>query len=128
MNKKISLLIYIILSMLLLIGCKSKEVKALDILDLVQKNYISIQINDKKIEKGSNQQYLIDDFIPKLSRYTLQSYEEELPETYSYKVDITYKDNSKITLLDNVYLAVNDVKYKILDGTIYLNKFYDFIE
>lgn len=128
MKSKITLLLYVILSMLLLIGCKSKEVNTADILDLVQSNYISIEIKDKKIEAGSKQQYLIDDFIPKLSRYTLKSYEGEIPETYSYKVDIISKDNSIITLLDNKYLFVNDVKYEILDGEIDLNKFYKFIE
>ena len=128
MNNKITLLVSIFLIMLLLIGCKSKEVNASDILDLVQSNYISIKINDKTIETGSKQQYLIDDFIPKLSRYTLKSYQEELPETYSHRVDITYKDKSTITLLDNKYLVVNDVNYEILNGKIDLNTFYNFIE
>jgi hypothetical protein len=108
-------------------GISPKKINASKVVNLVQSNYKSIRINDKQIDEGTNNQYLIDDFIPKLSRYTLKVYDGELPNSYSYKVSIEGKDGSNIILLDNNYLLVNNSKYKILDGTINLNKFYNFI-
>ena len=81
-------------------------------------------MNDKKIESGTKHQYLIDDFIPKLSRYTLKKYNGELPKDYSYKVDIKRNDGSEIILFDNNYLVVDSSKYQIIEGNIDLNKFY----
>ncbi|MGY0371973.1 hypothetical protein [Clostridium sp. JNZ J1-5] len=105
-----------------------KKINASKVINLVQSNYKSITINDKRIEAGTNSQYLIDDFIPKLSRYTIKIFEGELPKNHLYKVDIKSKDSSIITLLDNDYLVINNGEYKILDGTIDLSKFYSFID
>ena len=109
----------------IILGVIPKKINASKVVDLVQSNYKSITVNDKHIEAGTSNQYLIDDFIPKLSRYTIKTYDGELPKNYSYKVYIKSKDGSEITLLDNDYLIINNSKYKILEGTIDLSKFYN---
>ncbi|MGL5381254.1 hypothetical protein [Clostridium sp.] len=126
MKKKILVFIIftVVLCCLVLWKVTPKKIDASKVVNLVQSNYESITVNDKKIESGSNNQYLIDDFIPKLSRYTLKKYEGELPKGYSYKVEIKRNDGLEIILLDNDYLVVGSSKYKILEGTIDLNKFY----
>lgn len=128
MRNKIKLLVWIFICSSLIIGCSNKEIRVSDVLDLVQSNYLSVEIKDKKIEAGSNQQYLIDDFILKLQKYTLTLYTGEIPNDFSNKVIITYKDGSVITLLDNDYIEIDDKKYEIVDGSIDLEKFYQFIE
>lgn len=105
-------------------GITPKKINASKVINLVQSNYKSITVNDKKIESGIKNQYLIDDFIPKLSRYTLKKYDGELPKNYSYKFNIKRNDDSEITLFDNDYLVISSSKYKIVNGTIDLNKFY----
>ncbi|EKY29281.1 hypothetical protein [Clostridium celatum] len=126
MKKKISVCIIciILLGGLVLWGRTPKNIDASKIINLVQSNYESITVNDKKIESGTKHQYLIDDFIPKLSRYTLKKYNGELPKDYSYKVDIKRNDGSEIILFDNNYLVVDSSKYQIIEGNIDLNKFY----
>ena len=109
---------------LVLWGVTPKKIDASKVVNLVQSNYELITVNDKKIESGTKNQYLIDDFISKLSIYTLKKYDGELPKNYSYKVDIKGNDGSEITLFDNDYLVVSSSKYKIVEGTIDLNKFY----
>ncbi|WP_040215169.1 hypothetical protein [Clostridium polynesiense] len=128
MKNKFKVLLSLIFFGLILIGCDRKEIKASEIVDVIQSNYLSIEINDKKLEAGSNKQYLIDDFIPRLSKYTLKTYDGEFSKDYSYKVIITYKDNSEITLIDNKYLMINDTKYEIIKGNINFDKFYNFIK
>jgi len=109
---------------LVLWGVTPKKINASKVVDLVQSNYKSITVNDKQVKANTNKQYLIDDFIPRLSVYTLKVYDGELPDSYSYKVNIESNDGTEIILLDNNYLAVNNSKYKIIDGTIDLDKFY----
>lgn len=128
MKYKIKLIVVLIICTLLLIGCDKKEIKSSEVLDLVQSNYESIEFRDKKIEKDSKEQYLIDDFILKLGGYTLKEYSDELPEDYKDKVSATYKDGSKIILIDNKYLTINDKSYEIIDGYINLDKFYKFVD
>lgn len=128
MKYKIKLIVILIICTLLLIGCDKKEIKSSEVLDLVQSNYESIEFRDKRIEKGSKEQYLIDDFILKLGGYTLKEYSGELTEDYKDKVSATYKDGSKIILIDNKYLTINDKSYEIIDGYIDLDKFYKFID
>lgn len=128
MKYKIKLIVILIICTLLLIGCDKKEIKSSEVLDLVQSNYESIEFRDKRIEKGSKEQYLIDDFILKLGGYTLKEYSGELTEDYKDKVSATYKDGSKIILIDNKYLTINDKSYEIIDGYINLDKFYKFID
>ena len=128
MKYKIKLIVVLIICTLLLIGCDKKEIKSSEVLDLVQSNYESIEFRDKRIEKGSKEQYLIDDFILKLGGYTLKEYSGELTEDYKDKVSATYKDGSKIILIDNKYLTINDKSYEIIDGYINLDKFYKFID
>lgn len=128
MKKIIMLVISILFCSLLVIGCDKKYIDTSEILDLVQSNYISIEIKDKIIEAGSKQQYLIDDFIPKLSRYTLKTYDKELSSEKLTKVNIIYKDGSEIILLDNKYIIISDVVYEIINGSIDLDRFYQFIE
>jgi hypothetical protein len=110
---------------LVLWGATPKRINASKVINLVQSNYKSITVNDKKIESGTKNQYLIDDFIPRLSRYTLKNYDGELPKNYSYKVHIKRNDGTEITLFDNEYLVIGTNKYKIVEGTIDLNKFYN---
>jgi hypothetical protein len=125
-KKKISIsFIIIFFCGLILWGVTPKKINASQVVNLVQSNYMSINVNDKRIKAGTNNQYLIDDFIPKLSRYTLKNYDGELPENYSYKVGIKRNDGSEITLFDNDYLVASNRKYKIVEGTIDLNKFYN---
>jgi hypothetical protein len=125
-KKKISIsIIIIVLCGLILWGVTPKMINASQVVNLVQSNYMSVNVNDKQIKAGTNNQYLIDDFIPKLSRYTLKNYDGELPKNYSYKVDIKRNDGSEISLFDNDYLIVSNRKYKIVEGTIDLNKFYN---
>ena len=128
MKYKIKLIVILIICTLLLIGCDKKEIKSSEVLDLVQSNYESIEFRDKRIEKGSKEQYLIDDFILKLGGYTLKEYSGELTEDYKDKVSATYKDGSKIILIDNKYLTINDKSYEIIYGYINLDKFYKFID
>lgn len=128
MKNRVKLFISILLCTLLLIGCDKNDIAASDVLDLVQSNYISIEIKDKTIYAESKQQYLIDDFIPKLSRYTLRMYDKNIPTEYSNKVDITNKDGTKISLFDNKYITIEDRTYEIISGSIDLDKFYQFIE
>lgn len=127
MKKKMLIFIVSILVVCgsIILGVIPKKINASKVVDLVQSNYKSITVNDKHIEAGTSNQYLIDDFIPKLSRYTIKTYDGELPKNYSYKVYIKSKDGSEITLLDNDYLIINNSKYKILEGTIDLSKFYN---
>lgn len=127
MKAFISIVIVIVLCFSILWVATPKKINASKVINLVQSNYKSITINDKYIEAGTNKQYLIDDFIPRLSSYTIKIYNGELPENHSYKVDIKSKDGSIITLLDNDYLIINNDKYKILDGIIDLSRFYSFI-
>lgn len=112
----------------LLVGCSDKEIEASQLIDLVQSNYLSIEIKDKIIEAGSDKQYLIDDLIPRLSAYELKEFEGEFSDDYSTKVIITYKDGSTIILIDNNYLILDDKIYEITDGDIDLEKFYKFID
>ena len=128
MRIRVMLAISTLFCTLMLIGCGKKDIAASEVLDLVQSNYISIEINDKTIEAESKQQYLIDDFIPKLSRYTLRMYDKNIPTEYSNKVDITNKDGTKISLFDNKYITIEDRNYEIISGSIDLDKFYQFIE
>ncbi len=127
MKKKLSVYIIciIVLCGLVLWGITPKKINASKVVNLVQSNYKSVTVNDKKIESGTKSQYLLDDFIPKLSRYTLKKYDGELPKNYSYKVHIKKNDGSEITLFDNDYLVISSSKYKILEGTIDFNKFYN---
>lgn len=127
MKKKIfiSVVSIIVLCVSIIMVVTPKKINASKIVELVQSNYKSITVNDKHIEAGTSKQYLIDDFIPKLSRYTIKTYDGELPKNHSYKVDIKSKDGSEITLLDNDYLVVDNRNYKILEGTIDLSKFYN---
>lgn len=128
MITKLRFLIGIMFYGLLLTGCSNKEIKASELIDLVQSNYISIEIKDKVIQAGSSQQYLIDDFIPKLSRYELKEIDNDISDTDSTNVIITYKDGSQIVLIDNSYLILDHKTYEIIDGNIDLEKFYRFIE
>lgn len=128
MRNRVLLSISTLFCTLLLIGCGKKDIASSEVLDLVQSNYISIEIKDKTIKAESKQQYLIDDFIPKLSRYTLRLYDKDIPTEYSNKVDITNKDGSKIILFDNEYITIEDRTYEIISGNIDLDKFYQFIE
>jgi len=127
LKKKLSVYIIciIVLCGLVLWGITPKKINASKVVNLVQSNYKSVTVNDKKIESGTKSQYLLDDFIPKLSRYTLKKYDGELPKNYSYKVHIKKNDGSEITLFDNDYLVISSSKYKILEGTIDFNKFYN---
>lgn len=128
MKNRVKLFISILLCTLFLIGCDKNDIAASDVLDLVQSNYISIEIKDKTIYAESKQQYLIDDFIPKLSRYTIRMYDKDIPTECSNKVDITNKDGTKISLFDNKYIIIEDRTYEIISGSIDLDKFYQFIE
>jgi hypothetical protein len=130
LKKKISICIIsiVVLCGLFLWSVIPKKITASKVVNLVQSNYKSITVNDKQIEAGTKNQYLIDGFIPRLSTYTIKVYNGELPENCSYKIDIESRDGSKISLLDNNYLVVNNRKYKIIDGTIDLGKFYNFID
>lgn len=101
------------------------HINASKVIDLVQNNYRSISVNDKHIEAATSNQYLIDSFIPKLARFTLNAYDGELPKKYTYKVHIKAKDGSEITLLDHNFLLVDNQNYEILDGTIDINTFYN---
>jgi hypothetical protein len=127
LKKKLSVCIIciVVLCGLVLWATTPKKINASKVVNLVQSNYKSVTVNDKKIESGTKNQYLIDDFIPKLSRYTFKKYNSELPKNYSYKVDIKRNDGSEITLFDNDYLVINSSKYKIVEGAIDLNKFYN---
>lgn len=127
MKKKLSVCIIciVVLSGLVFWGITPKKINASKVVNLVQSNYKSVTVNDKKIESGTKNQYLIDDFIPKLSRFTLKKYDGELPKNCFYKVDIEKNDGSEITLFDNDYLVISSSKYKIVEGTIDLNKFYN---
>lgn len=127
MITKIKILLGIMFYGLLLTGCGSKEIEGSQLIDLVQSNYLSIEIKDKVIEAGSDKQYLIDDFIPRLSRYKLKEFEGELLDDYSTEVVVTYKDGSTIRLIDNSYLILQDKTYEITEGNIDLEKFYRFI-
>lgn len=102
-----------------------KKINASKVVNLVQSNYKSITVNDKHVESGTRYQYLIDDFIPKLSGFTLKAYDGELPADYAYKADIEGKDGSHITLFDNDYLVIDNRKYEILEGTINLDMLYN---
>jgi Ribonuclease G/E len=102
-----------------------KNINASKVIDMVQSNYKSITVNDKHIEAGTSKQYLIDDFIPKLTAFTIRTYDGELPKYYTYKVDIKRKDGSQITLFDNDYLVIDNRKYEILEGKFNLDKFYN---
>ncbi len=128
MKNRVKLFISILLCALFLIGCDKNDIAASEVLDLIQSDYISIEIKDKTIDAEGNQQYLIDDFIPKLSRYTLRMYDKEIPTEYSNKVYITNKDGTKISLFDNKYIRIEDSTYEIISGSIDLDKFYQFIE
>ncbi|VYU22570.1 hypothetical protein [Clostridium tertium] len=128
MKNRVKLFISILLCALFLIGCDKNDIAASEVLDLIQSDYISIEIKDKTIDAEGNQQYLIDDFIPKLSRYTLRMYDKEIPTEYSNKVYITNKDGTKIRLFDNKYIRIEDSTYEIISGSIDLDKFYQFIE
>lgn len=127
LKKKISISIVtlIVLCISIVLIVTPEKINASEVIDLDQRNYKAITVNDKCIEAGTRDQYLIDDFIPKLSRYTVKIYNGELPENYSYKVDIKGKDGVEITLLDNNYLMINNNKYEIVEGTIDLDKFYN---
>jgi len=118
-------IIIVILSITIIMINTPERIKASEVIDLVQSNYESITVNDKHIETGTSNQYLIDDFIPKLSRYTMKAYDGDLPNDYKYKVVIKGKDGTEITLLDNDYLIKDNKKYEILKGTINLDKFYN---
>lgn len=110
MKKKIivfSILIIIFLFSVIMI-IKPQEIKVSEVISLVQGNYKSITVNDKYIEAGTDEQYLIDDFIPKLSEFTIKSYNGELAKDYDYNVVIKNKDETQITLLDNDYLIINN--------------------
>jgi hypothetical protein len=102
----------------------AKVQKVSELIPLNQKNYQTIQVNDKIIKAGSHQQYLIDDFIPKLGRYEVKKTPERLPFDYTYKVVIEKTDGSTIVLYDNDYIIINQTKYVIVKGTIDLDKFY----
>lgn len=127
MKKKIfiSIVCFMVLFISISLMITPKKINASEVVDLAQSNCKSITINDKCIESGTSNQYLIDDFISKLSRYTVKIHGGELPKNYSYRVDIKSKDGSEITLLDNDYLVINNSKYKIVEGTIDLSKFYN---
>ena len=127
MKKKIfiSIATLIVLCISIILIVTPKKINASEVVDVVQSNYKSITVNDKYIEAGTSNQYIIDDFIPKLSRYTIKMYNGELPKNYTYKVDIKSKDGSEITLLYNDYLVINNNKYKIVEGTIDLSKLYN---
>ncbi|GGM43273.1 hypothetical protein GCM10011351_31530 [Paraliobacillus quinghaiensis] len=101
------------------------EIKATKVINIVQSNYVSLEINDKLIQSGTEQQYLLDDFIPKLSRYTIKDYEGELPNNQTFKVKIL--GDKMITLYDNDYLVVGEEKYKIQEGEINLEWFYNYL-
>lgn len=101
------------------------EFNATKVTNTVQSNYVSLEINDKLVQAGTEQQYLLDDFIPKLSRYTIKDYEGELPNNQTFKVKIS--GNNTITLYDNAYLVVGEEKYKIQEGKIDLDWFYNYL-
>ncbi|MGO1713305.1 MAG: hypothetical protein ACTH0B_07320 [Senegalia sp. (in: firmicutes)] len=127
MKKKIILLgpLIIVFLFSLIMIIQPREIKVSEVISLVQSNYQSITVNDKHIEAGTNNQYLIDDFIAKLSRYTIKKYDGELAKDHDYKVVIKNNDRTQITLLDNDYLIIDKQKYKILEGNINLKKFYN---
>jgi hypothetical protein len=120
----ISIFIIIVLCGAIFWAVTPKRINASKVINLQQSNYKSITINDIHVEAGTNKQYLIDDFIPKLANYTIITYKGELPKNYSYKVLIENKDGSTITLLDEQYLVVNNVNYKILSGIIGIDTLY----
>lgn len=130
MKKRIVVIVIIIsiFGISIIWAVSPKKINAAKIIHLAQSNYKSITINDKHVETGTRNQYLLDDFIPKLSRYTIKTYDGKLPQNYSYKVNIISKYGLEIILLDNDYLVVDNINYEILDGKINLSKFYSFIE
>jgi hypothetical protein len=103
---------------------KPKSINASEIVTMVQSNYSSIKFNDKIIIVGGEQQYLIDDFIPKLSRLTVMPYEGDIDGNYSYRTEISQKNGTQISIFDNAFMVVNDNIYKITNGEIDYNKLY----
>ncbi len=127
MKKKI--LYTIVCSAILLIiifANKPKIINASDIITMTQSNYSSIKFNEKIIIAYGNQQYLIDDFIPKLARYTLEPYNGYIDSDYSYRTELNDKNGNQIIILDNNYMIVNDNIYEITNGDIDFNKLYQF--
>ena len=105
---------------------KPKSINASDIVTMAQSNYSSIKFNDKIIIADGNQQYLIDDFIPKLSRYTLEPYNGNIDTNYSYRTEVNDKKGNQIIILDKKYMIVNDNIYEITNGDIDFDKLFSF--
>lgn len=112
--------------LIIIFANKPKIINASDIVTMTQSNYSSIKFNEKIIIAYGNQQYLIDDFIPKLARYTLEPYNGHIDSDYSYRTELNDKNGNQIIILDNNYMIVNDNIYEITNGDIDFNKLYQF--
>ena len=127
MKKKIFYTIFGSAILLIIIfASKPQVINASDIVTMAQSNYSLIKFNDKIIIADGNQQYLIDDFIPKLSRYTLEPYNGNIDTNYSYRTEVNDKKGNQIIILDNKYMIVNDNIYEITNGDIDFDKLYSF--
>jgi len=98
------------------------------VIDLRQINYTTIEVNEKIIKAGSKNQYLIDDIIPKVSNYSIKKYFGELPYESDYIVNIKDKFDNTIVIVDNSYIIINHVKYKIISGHINWSGIYSYID
>lgn len=136
MIKRIRTLIIIIMSIVLLIfiGAKfifslePKYIKAYELMDTVQNNYNYLEFRDKRIERPSKENYLMDDIIPKIGNYLLIKSEEDLSEKQEEILLLGYKDGSKVILRGNKYLSIGENNYEIVKGNINLETFYNFMD
>ena len=74
----VAILIFIFIGAKVIFSLEPKYIKAYKIIDTLQNNYDYLEFRDKKIERPSREDYLMDDIIPKIGNYLLIKSEENL--------------------------------------------------
>lgn len=123
----VTILIFIFVGAKVIFSLEPEYIKAYKIMDTVQNNYDYLEFRDKKIERPSKKQYLMDDIIPKIGNYLLIKSEEGLSGKEEEILLLKYKDGSDVVLRGNKYLSIGKNNYEIVKGNINLDKFYHFL-
>ena len=124
----VTILIFVFIGAKVIFSLEPKYIKAYKIMDTVQNNYDYLEFRDKKIERPSKEDYLMDDIIPKIGNYLLIKSEEDLSEKEEEILLLRYKDGSEVILRGNKYLSIGATNYEIVKGNINLETFYNFMD
>lgn len=121
-------LLLLFLLLFVIIGfwtCEDDDILVEDLIDLNENHYSAFKINDAFI-KNSGSDSIIKNFLHDISSVQLRlSSVSRESVNYEYRIELENKAGSKIIILDNKALIYKNRVYKITQGTIHAEKYYE---